>query len=140
MKYELKHHAYKPTIGGKSIPNSKMINDLGDNAIHYIGTFSEYNPIGMASIFHPGSTMTAVVVKKTCSIYPQKQFQLEGFHLDEGGGYHSTDFNNNGCMRFRRNDLLRIANSMDEEDSLLIAVPDTFNKEQFDWDIKSICE
>ena len=50
MEYEKRHRAYRPTIGGLSVGGNKMINDLGDKAIYYIGTFSEFNPIGLNSI------------------------------------------------------------------------------------------
>lgn len=46
MKEELRHYAYSPTIGGRSVPAHNLINNLGKHALFYIGTFSENNILG----------------------------------------------------------------------------------------------
>ena len=134
MKYELKHYAYRPTIGGKSVPyGDKIINDLEKDAINYIGTFSEYNPIGLQQSM-------AVYIKKetTSSINQQIPFKLLGFRLQLGLGYHGSKFNNNRAIKFSKQELLRIAHAMDETDSLQIAIPDYLDREQFMSDIEIV--
>jgi hypothetical protein len=119
MEYEKKHYAYRPTIGGSSVSTDKLINDLKEKAIYYIGTFREYNPIG----YQDG--IAAIVRKETTkSVNQQKDFNLPGFKLKRGMGYHGTDFNNNKAISFSKQDLLRIANAMDDTDDLWISVPD----------------
>lgn len=132
MKYEIRHRSYRPTIGGKSVPKSKTINDLGKDAVYYIGSFSEFNPLGYVDDI-------AVYVKKepTASINQQKPFKLPGFNLKKGMGYHGSDFNNNRAVEFSKQDLLRIANAMDDTDSLQIAMPDSYPG-RFVEDIKEI--
>ena len=119
MDYEKRHYAYRPTIGGSSVLASKLINDLKEQAVNYIGTFKEYNPIGYVDGI-------AVIVRKqnTKSVNQQKDFILPGFELKRGMGYHGSDFNNNKAINFSKQDLLRIANAMDDTDDLWISVPD----------------
>jgi len=136
MKHEMMHRAYRPTIGGKAVPASKLINDLGKDAIHYIGTFAEYNPIGMVEA--DGNCLTAVVRKEVCTIRAQNEFSLPGFKLEVGLSYHGSDFNNNGAMEFTKQDLLRIAHAMDEDDCLIIAAPDSLDESRFVRDVLNV--
>lgn len=133
MEYKLMHRAYRPTIGGLAVSNDKLINDLKDQAINYIGTFSEYNPIGYED-------RIAVYIKKetTSSINQQKPFKLPGFRLKRGMSYHGSDFNNNKAISFDKQDLLRIANAMDDTDSLQIAITDYGIGKGFDRGINII--
>lgn len=133
MEYKLMHRSYRPTIGGHAVPSSKLINDLKEQAINYIGTFSEYNPIGF-------SNRMAVFVNKgiTSSINQQRPFRLPGFKLKGGLGYHGSEFNNNYAISFSKEDLLRIANAMDETDTLQIAIPDSIKKTVFEKGVKEV--
>lgn len=133
MKYEIRHRSYRPTIGGKSVPEGSMINDLGDHAVYYIGSFSEFNPIGLIDDI-------AVYVRKetTTSINQQKPFKLIGFELEGGLNYHGDTFNNNEAIEFSKEDLLRIANAMDDTDTLQIAVVDSIDEYSFEKDIKKV--
>lgn len=119
MEHRLYHRAYKPTLGGVAVPKDRLINDLEDRATDYIGTFSEYNPIGFVN------PLLAVVVKDTCTHFPQKAFILPGFNLKHGMGYHGSRFNNNYSIKFSKQDLLRIAHAMDETDYLHILSADS---------------
>lgn len=114
MDYEKRHVAFKPTLGGHSISADKTINELGKDAIHYIGTYSEYNPIGLVDNM-------LVFVKKYQSIHPKTDFKLHGFKLS--GGEHTCGGNVtiNNSVSFSKQDLLRIANAMDVDDKLMVA-------------------
>lgn len=125
MKYEKRHRAYSPTIGGLSVPSESMINDLKERAAHYIGSYSEFNPIGFKD------KLAIVVRKQTCTHYPQKDFKLPGFKLKSGMGYHGSEFNNNYGVKFSKQDLLRIANEMDITDELHVMIPDSIDKDFF---------
>lgn len=115
MEYDKRHHAYRPTIGGRSVPASKMINDLEKDAIYYIGTFSEYNPIGI------NNGMLVTVRKKTDSIYPKRDFKLKGFNLSGGLNTCGGNITCNQSIGFTKTQLLQICAAMDEDDSLLIS-------------------
>lgn len=132
MKHEIMHRAYKPTIGGLAVPKDRLINDLGDRAVDYIGSYSEYNPIGYSD------GMAVVVRKETCTHYPQRPFKLPGFELEDGLSYHSSEFNNNLGIKFSKQDLLRIANAMDETDELHIMIPDSIDLDFFEEQIKKV--
>lgn len=132
MKYEKRHHAYKPTLGGSSVPSDSLINDLGKRAIDYIGTFSEYNPIGYSN------RMAVIVRKNNCTHYPQRDFKLKGFQLKSGMGYHSEKFNNNYGIKFSKEDLLRIAHTMDETDELHVMIPDSIDEDLFQKQVKIV--
>lgn len=134
MKYEKRHHAYKPTLGGRSVPADNLINDLKERAIDYIGTFSEMNPIGYEN------QLAVIVRKDNCTIHPQKDFKLKGFKLKAGMGYHGTEFNNNYGIKFSKQDLLRIANEMDTTDELHIVLPDNIDKGFFMKQVKQVTE
>jgi hypothetical protein len=112
MKHELKHRSYRPTVGGQAVGIDKLINDL-DNPEYYTGTYSVYNPIGIN-----GRGDLAVHVHKqwTGSSNEQKPFRLEGFRLKSGMHLHSEDYNCNSSVGFSKQDLLRIANAMDDTD------------------------
>ena len=114
MEYDRRHHAYKPSMGGRSVPDDCVINDLKEAAINYVGTYSEYNPIGLRdNIF--------LVVRKPLSIIPKRDFKLYGFQLS--GGQHTCGGNItvNESVSLSKQDLLRIANEMDSDDILLIS-------------------
>lgn len=132
MKHEIRHRAYKPTIGGLSVSGDGLINDLKKRATDYIGSFSEYNPIGY-------EYRVAAFIKKetTKSINQQKPFRLPGFKLKGAMGYHGSDFNCNYGVSFNKEDLLRIANAMDDTDTLHIVYPDNIT-DQFTKDIKIV--
>lgn len=118
MEYKLMHRAYRPIIGGRAIPNHKLINDLGEHAIYYIGTFSEYNPIGLS----PRKSLAVYIYKdSTCSINQQKPCKLPGFKLKGSGSYHGSDFNNNDGCAFSKQDLIYLISIMDDTDMLKIA-------------------
>jgi len=117
MKYELRHYAYKPTVGGKSVPANKTINDLGEDAVNYIGTFSKWNPIG----HQDGIFVT--VKKQTDSIYPKSNLKLSGFKLKHSGSYTNI----NQGVKFTKQDLLAIAHAMDHDDELHILIPTSDN-------------
>lgn len=113
MKYEKRHHAYKPTIGGKSVPSDRTINDLKEDAINYVGTYSEYNPIGFCNNL-------LAVVRKPLSIIPKREFKLKGFELSGGLNTVGGNITINESIGFSKQDLLRIANEMDSDDKLII--------------------
>jgi len=129
------HRAYRPTIGGLAVPEDRLINDLKDMAIYYIGSFSEFNPIGLIG-------RLAVYVRKntTVSINQQHDFKLPGFVLKSGLGYHGSDFNNNTAIKFTKRDLLRIANEMDDTDELQIALVDSIDTNKFKKSIKIVTQ
>ena len=137
MKKEKFHWAFKPTIGGAGVPHTKMINDLGEHAVHYVGTFAEYNPVAIGSVhINRSMNIVAVVKKSRSTILPQRDFSARGFLIEDYGGYHSDDFNCNGGIIFTKQNLLQLANAMDETDTLLITVPDTIDKDKFLEDIE----
>lgn len=113
MKYEKRHHAYKPTIGGRSVPCDRSINDLKEDAINYVGTYSEFNPIG----FHNN---LLAVVRKPLSIIPKREFKLQRFKLSGGLNTCGGNITINESIGFSKQDLLRIANEMDSDDKLII--------------------
>ena len=127
MKYEKRHHAYVHNRGGASVPAEKMTNDLGDMMPHYIGTFSEYNPLYLANNYDN----LALVVKKDTgvSVY-QKDFQCV-IEPEEFGGYHGGGFNCNGGIILTKQDLLKITASMDDTDTLMFLNPDEVNSALF---------
>lgn len=134
MKYEKRHYAYSPTLGGSSIPADRLINELESQDVNYIGTFSKFNPIG----YEDG--LSVVVVKDFgASINQQKDFKLDGFRLKRGLSYHGSNFNNNNSISFSKQDLLRIANEMDDTNELWISNPDSINVDQFKEDVGKVC-
>ena len=136
MRYKRMHRAYHPLKGGAAVPADRLINDLGDSGEDYIGTFSEHNPLGYS---HRGNI--AVTVLKDASddlAKPQKDFKLPGFVVKESIGMHSEDFNNNGSVQFSKQDLLQIANAMDDSDKLHICSPDQINTIEFQKGIHSV--
>jgi hypothetical protein len=138
MFYSKKHVAYRPTVGGSSIPADKMINDLKDKAVHYIGTYSEYNPIGLTYTGFPHARMAAVV-RKHMDIHPKTDLKLPGFNINEhGGGYHGSDFNANGIMRFTKQQLQQLVAAMDTTDELCISVPNPLDTDRFIADVEHI--
>lgn len=117
MEYKLMHRSYRPTKGGRAVPGDKLINDLGKDAVDYIGTFSEYNPIGLNS----REDLAVHVVKETTqSVNQQKPFKLEGFKVKSGMHLHSDKYNCNSSVAFSKQDLLRIAHAMDDTDRLQV--------------------
>lgn len=136
MKYEKRHYAYKPTVGGKSVPSDKSINDLKEDAINYVGTYSEFNPIGFRNNL-------LVVVRKPLSIIPKREFKLKGFNLSGGVNTVGGNITINESVGFSKQDLLRIANEMDSDDSLLIGYTEgrwgqIFSKEELFSDINIV--
>lgn len=132
MKYEKMHRSYRHVVGGKAVPSDKLINDLGDDAIYYIGTFSEYNPIGIKNNL-------AVFVKKEWNGTNQKRdFKLKGYEQKSAGGYCGAKNNYNVSLKFSKEQLLRIANAMDDSDNLVIAKMDSIDRGQFLMDIDLI--
>jgi len=138
--YEKKHFAYRPTIGGSSIPADRLINDLNERAIYYIGTFSEYYPIHRTTTGF--GTNMCMVIDKRWSDNPtfKHDIKLKGFSPDKATGYHSQDFNNNGGIRLSKQDLLQLANAMDEDDVIHITAPDSLNTTKFDESVKITCK
>lgn len=132
MKYEKRHRAYKPTMGALSIPAENLINDLKERATDYIGTFSEFNPIGFSN------QLAVVVRKETCTHYPQRDFKLSGFKLKSGLRYHGSEFNNNYGIKFSKQDLSRIVDEMDTTDELHIIIPDFIDKDFFEDQINIV--
>ena len=109
------HRAYTPTKGGASVPKDKTINELGKMAIHYIGTFSDYYPI------HHGSHNELVYIRKNWTndcARPQSHISLTGLKLKTATSHCGGGITNHGGVRFSKQDLLRIANAMDETDTL----------------------
>jgi hypothetical protein len=82
--------------------------------MNYVGTYSEYNPIGLRDNI-------LIVVRKPLSIIPKRDFKLFGFQLS--GGVHTCGGNVtvNESVSLSKQDLLRIANEMDNDDILLIS-------------------
>ena len=137
MNYEKKHHAYKVTLGGLAIPVNEPINGLDrpgrKMATHYIGTYSEFNPIGYRSGL-------SVVVRKpyTNESFPQKDFKLKGFTLRGGLNSCGGDFNTNHSISFTKQELLRIAHAMDKGNELIISMPTSLNHNKFQKSIKQV--
>jgi hypothetical protein len=119
MEYDKRHVAYRPTIGGRSIPADRLINDLGEDAIHYIGTYSEFNPIGI----YNGMLVT---VRKKQSVFPKKDFKLRGFILQGGLSTCGGNITCNKSISISKVDLLRICAAMDEDDTLLVSEVDNY--------------
>ena len=123
------HRSYHPNLGGKAIPSNQLINKLGKDNFNYIGTFSEYNPIGLVD------RLAVYVRKNTCTMNYQTNFTLRGFKLKSGLNYHGEDFSNNSAIKFSKQDLLRIANEMDTEDELHIAFANYIDKDKYQKNI-----
>lgn len=115
MEYKRMHRSYRPTVGGRAVPDDMMINDLKEDAIYYIGTFSEYNPIGITN------GLLACVWKNTSSIFPKKDFKLPGFILQGGLNTVGGNITCNQSIGFTKTQLLQIAAAMDEDDKLLVS-------------------
>lgn len=131
MKYEKRHWAYVQNKGGASVPSERMVNDLGDMMEHYIGTFSEYNPLYIERFGN-----LSLIVRKNTSIKSYKEDFECAIHPEDLGGIHSTEFNCNGGIILTRKQLLKIAFSMDEGDTLLFLNPDTVNRKEFEKKVK----
>jgi hypothetical protein len=114
MEYDKRHVAYNVIKGGKSVPANKMINDLGDMMSDYIGTYSEFNPIGI----YDG---LLVNVYKHQSIFPKKDFKLKGFTLSGGLNTCGGRYTCNKSIKFSKTELLQICAAMDKDDDLLIS-------------------
>lgn len=122
MEYEIMHRAYCPTKGGRSIPNNQCINDLKERATDYIGTFSEYYPIGLTYSGYGGGVAVAYIRKnwtRSCK-KPQHHISLPGFRLNTACSHSDGKLSNHGGAKFSKQDLLRLANAMDEDDTLEI--------------------
>lgn len=106
--------------------------------------FSEFNPLFSSSVFIDSPTLHRIVgvVRKGVhnkDLADVKQFSLPAF-MPSGHGvsHHGSDFNNNGSVALSRDDLIRIANEMQDGDSLIICVPDTINHRKFMDGINSV--
>ena len=120
MEYNIMHRAYCPTKGGVSVPKDKTINDLGKMAIHYIGTFSEYYPLDVK-----GELVTYIRKDWTRQAqYYQKHIVLKGLEIKKASSHCGGNVCNNNGVSFTKQDLLRIANAMDETDTLNIILTD----------------
>lgn len=116
MKYELRHYSYKPTLGGKSVSAENLINALDDRAIHYVGTFSEINPLHVTS---------------QCVIYIRKRWdrtgeiqhpiKLNGLTFKSSVNSAGGGISLLGGFSLNKQDLLRIANAMDETDEFNVS-------------------
>jgi hypothetical protein len=116
MKHELRHFAFKPTIGGRSVPADQLINDLEDMAVHYVGTFSEYN------ILFQNKEIIAYVYKNwTRTGGMQKAINLPGLNFGSGKSYAGGELNSFGQFGLNKQDLLRIANAMDDTDTFFVS-------------------
>lgn len=120
MKYEKRHHAYSATLGGVSVPADRLINDLDTEdqkmAIHYVGTYSEYNPISIKR--HSAIGSICIAVHKDSNGSFQKEFKLEGFNseLRKGVPFEREPGISNLGISLSKQDLLRIAHAMDDSD------------------------
>jgi hypothetical protein len=114
MKYDKRHYAYKPTIGGRSVSADKTINDLKEASLDYVGTYSEFNPIGTHANL-------LAVVRKPLSIFPKRDFKLPGFKLTGGVNTCGGNITVNESIKFSKQDLLRISTEMDTDDMLIIS-------------------
>lgn len=138
MKHEIRHYAYRPTLGGRSVPGTDMINDLNEAAVNYIGSFSEFNPIAAEYIVGGGTLALYVRKESSESINQQKEFRVPGLEPSRGLSYHGSDFNNNDSFELTKQQLLQIAHAMDDTDTLQIAVFDEFDDEVFSDGIEKV--
>ena len=119
MKYELRHVA-NSINKGVSVLADRLINDLGEDAIHYKGTYSECNPLAKSG------NLAVAVIKSGTPNAPQKDFQVK-LPRRSGIGFHGSDYNNNTSIVFNKSDLLSIANAMDDEDRFHIGIVDSIS-------------
>lgn len=101
----------------------------------HIGTFSEYYLIDSS---HALDCNLAMMIKKDkyklgkeFILKTAKTRKLGRASLYDSLGYHSSEFNNNTAFVLSKQDLLDIANSMEDADNLFISAPDTFDKSYF---------
>lgn len=117
MKYERRHYAYTPIKGGTSVPDSRLINDLDTEdskmAIHYIGTFSEYNPIHYKR--NVEGLLASAVVKSSTSLFCQKEFNCHGQSVKNNAPMAEPG-HCNLSLSLNKQELLLIANAMDDSD------------------------
>lgn len=133
MRYEKRHYACNDNLVGSSLPEKGIAHDLIKEDFNYIGTFSEYNPIGLKQ------GMVVAVVKDNLTTDKQKDFKLPGFKLKGGMSYHGHSFNNNVSIYLSKAELLEIAEAMDDTDKLWISVPDEFSEYEILTDIDKVC-
>jgi hypothetical protein len=148
MKHELRHWAYAHTKGGLSVNSHrhphhpKSINslDAGGKKMsqHYIGHFSEWNPIGLYGGYSI-SKLAVLVKKETSTTLVQKEFKLEGKpNLGDYTGYHGSDFNNNHGVSFSKQQLLTLAAAMDDTDRLMVLNADSVDRDIFYKGIEAV--
>lgn len=116
MKYELRHHSFKPTIGGKSVPIDRVINDLGESALYYVGTFSEYNPLYLGR-----NSLLYIRKNWTMDGSIQHPINLKGLKFKGGINSSGSGIDTYGGFQLTKQDLLMIANAMDETDTLVLS-------------------
>ena len=116
MKYELRHHSFKPTLGGKSVLSNKTINDLGESALYYVGTFSEYNPLYLGS-----NSLLYIRKNWTTDGSMQHPINLNGLKFKGGINSSGSGICTHGGFQLTKQDLLRIANAMDETDTFVLS-------------------
>jgi hypothetical protein len=126
MEYNVMHRAYTPSKGGRSVPKSRVINDLEDMAIFYIGTFSEYYPLDVKN-----NLVTYIRKDWTKQAqYYQKHIVLKGLELTQACSQCGGNVSNSNGVSFTKQDLFRISNAMDETDTLNVILADYIKDRQ----------
>jgi hypothetical protein len=121
-----KHYAYNPATGGLSIPAKKTINELGDMMVHYKGTYDTTNIIHVKDGLHK---IVVLVEKTSTPLHPQREFNVPELNINSSGRRAGGKINTNEGVCFTKQQLLIIANAMDNEDVLEILITENFEKE-----------
>lgn len=135
-KYEKRRHYYG-THGFSTPENISVTRTKVDKKeLNYLGLFREYTPLARTTVDWD-TNLVLEIEKETGKSKTDFTFIP---NIQKVGGWHGSDFNNNGGFRISKQSLQDIVNQMDDVDQLIITAPDSLNQEAFDKIVNEIKE
>jgi hypothetical protein len=127
QKKELRHYVRNEDGTIYSTPADKPPQLPLKDGYTYLGLFSKYNPIAFNA--HDSDQAILVVVQidldKTA---PRSDLNIPDLNIKRAGGYHSPGYNHNSSLSINRQQLLKIADLLQESDRVVISSPDSYDE------------